>query len=87
MRASSFFSKTTNPIELMNQTTETPDRKLEPEPTEVIVWDEPPEKQDQQTLVISNDTPAEAMVNVGNEEADMEQREAAADQESTTDRR
>ncbi len=87
MRASSFFSKTTNPIELMNQTTETPDRKLEPEPTEVIVWDEPPEKLDQQTLALSNETPAEEMVNVGNEEADMEQREAAADQEATTDRR
>ncbi len=87
MRASSFFSKTTNPIELMNQTTETPDRKLEPEPTEVIVWDEPPEKLDQQTLALSNDTPAEKMVNVGNEEADMEQREAAADQEATSDRR
>ena len=87
MRASSFFSKTTNPIELMNLTTETPDRKLEPEPTEVIVWDEPPEKLDQQTLALSNDTPAEKMVNVGNEEADMEQREAAADQEATSDRR
>lgn len=87
MRASSFFSKTTNPIELMNLTTETPDRKLEPEPTEVIVWDEPPEKLDQQTLALSNETPAEEMVNVGSEEADMEQREAAADQEAMTDRR
>lgn len=87
MRASSCFSKTTNPIELMNQTTETPDRKLEPEPTEVIVWDEPPEELDQQTLALSNDTPAEKMVNVGSEEADMEQREAAADQEAMTDRR
>jgi len=85
MRASSFFSITTNPIELMNQTTETPDRKLEPEPTEVIVWDEPPEKLDQQTLELIDVTPAEEMVNVGNEEADMEQREAAADQEASAD--
>jgi hypothetical protein len=36
---------------LMNQTSETPDRKLAPESTEVIVWDEPPEKIDQQKQI------------------------------------
>jgi hypothetical protein len=34
---------------------------------------------------LSDETPAEEMVNVGTEEADMEQREAAADQEATAD--
>jgi hypothetical protein len=85
MRASSRVID--NESKLMNQTTETPDRKLAPEPTEVIVWDEPPEKIDQQTLAPGEETPAEEMVNVGNEEADMEQREAAADQEAMADRR
>ena len=78
---------TDNESKLMNQTTETPDRKLAPEPTEVIIWDEPPEKIDQQTPAQGEETPAEEMVNVGNEEADMEQRDAAADQEATADRR
>lgn len=73
----------------MNQTPPTPeiigDTKLAPETTEFTVWDEPPEKLDQQNLALSDETPAEEMVNVGTEEADMEQREAAADQEATAD--